>query len=156
MAIADVKEYTHLTEEEVEQIGRELDAIRQEIEDSRGDDDAAYINRLIKVQRGLAAAARVTLMFSNSTFLTNTRLQRDVNTSKPTPESRRSRRPRHCYRRARSRDCHIREREHRISPSTMSVSTAIVGSVSHVNRGQWYFSNSICLSFRSSLFVEPH
>ena len=26
MAIADVKEYTHLTEDEVEQIGRELDA----------------------------------------------------------------------------------------------------------------------------------
>ena len=28
MAISDVKEYTHLTEEEVEQLGRELDAIR--------------------------------------------------------------------------------------------------------------------------------
>ena len=36
MAIADVKEYTHLTEEEVEQLGRELDAIRAEIEESRG------------------------------------------------------------------------------------------------------------------------
>ena len=35
MAIADVKEYTHLTEDEVEQIGRELDALRQEIEESR-------------------------------------------------------------------------------------------------------------------------
>ena len=60
MAIADVKEYTHLTEDEVEQIGRELDAIRAEIEESRGAADAAYINRLIKVQRGLAAAGRVT------------------------------------------------------------------------------------------------
>ena len=28
MAIADVKEYTHLTDEEVDQIGRELDQIR--------------------------------------------------------------------------------------------------------------------------------
>ena len=47
MAIADVKEYTHLTEDEVEQIGRELDAIRAEIEESRGAADAAYINRMI-------------------------------------------------------------------------------------------------------------
>ncbi len=62
MAIADVKEYTHLTEEEVEQLGRELDAIRAEIEESRGAADAAYINRLIKVQRGLAAAGRVALL----------------------------------------------------------------------------------------------
>jgi linoleoyl-CoA desaturase len=65
MAISDVKEYTHLTEDEVEQIGRELDAIRAEIEDSRGAADAAYINRLIKVQRGLAAAGRVVLSASN-------------------------------------------------------------------------------------------
>jgi linoleoyl-CoA desaturase len=65
MAISDVKEYTHLTEDEVEQIGRELDAIRAEIEESRGASDAAYINRLIKIQRGLAAAGRVTLFFSN-------------------------------------------------------------------------------------------
>jgi NADPH-dependent stearoyl-CoA 9-desaturase len=45
----------------VEQLGRELDAIRAEIEESRGAADAAYINRLIKVQRGLATAARVVL-----------------------------------------------------------------------------------------------
>jgi linoleoyl-CoA desaturase len=62
MAISDVQEYAHLTDEEVEQLGRELDAIRAEIEDSRGAADAAYINRVIKLQRGLAAAARVTLM----------------------------------------------------------------------------------------------
>jgi NADPH-dependent stearoyl-CoA 9-desaturase len=65
MAISDVKEYTHLTEDEVEQIGRELDQIRADIEESRGDADAAYINRMIKIQRGLAAAGRVTLLFSN-------------------------------------------------------------------------------------------
>src|SRR5690242_21929354 len=65
MAISDVKEYTHLTEEEVEQLGRELDAIRAEIEESRGAADAAYINRLIRVQRGLAAAGRVALFASN-------------------------------------------------------------------------------------------
>jgi len=65
MAIADVKEYTHLTDEEVEQIGRELDALRKEIEESRGASDAEYINRLIKIQRGLAFAGRVTLLLSN-------------------------------------------------------------------------------------------
>jgi linoleoyl-CoA desaturase len=62
MAISDVKEYVHLSQEEVDQIGRELDQIRADIEESRGAADAAYINRLIKVQRGLAAAGRVTLL----------------------------------------------------------------------------------------------
>src|SRR4051794_31993854 len=65
MAIADVKEYTHLTEDEVEQIGRELDALRSEIEESRRAPDAADVNRLIRVQRGIAAAGRVTLLLSN-------------------------------------------------------------------------------------------
>jgi linoleoyl-CoA desaturase len=65
MAISDVQEYTHLTDEEVEQIGRELDAIRAEIEESRGAKDAAYINRVITVQRSLAAAGRVALFASN-------------------------------------------------------------------------------------------
>ena len=64
MAISDVKEYTHLSEEQVEELGRELDALREQIEESRGDADAAYINRLIKIQRNLAAAGRVTLFFS--------------------------------------------------------------------------------------------
>ncbi len=65
MAISDVREYTHLTDEEVEQIGRELDAIRAEIEESRGAGDAAYINRIITIQRSLAAAGRVALFASN-------------------------------------------------------------------------------------------
>ena len=47
MAISDVKEYTHLSEEQVEELGRELDALREEIEESRGAADAAYINRMI-------------------------------------------------------------------------------------------------------------
>jgi len=62
MAISDVKEYTHLTEEQVEELGRELDAIRTEIEESRGAADAAYINRMIRIQRALAIAGRVTLL----------------------------------------------------------------------------------------------
>jgi fatty acid desaturase len=64
MAIADVKEYTHLSVEEVEQIGRELDAIRSEVEESRNDKDAAYINRVIRVQRLLAVAGRVGMIAS--------------------------------------------------------------------------------------------
>ena len=65
MAISDVQEYTHLTDEEVEALGRELDELRAEIEASRGAADAAYINRLITIQRRLAAAGRVTLFFSH-------------------------------------------------------------------------------------------
>src|SRR3954465_12089573 len=62
MAISDVQEYTHLTDEEIDQLGRELDAIRAEIEESRGDKDAAYINRMIKIQRYLAVAGRLSLL----------------------------------------------------------------------------------------------
>ena len=64
MAISDVKEYTHLSEEEAEQLGRELDDLRAEIEVSRGAADAAYINRMITIQRRLAVAGRITLFAS--------------------------------------------------------------------------------------------
>ncbi len=64
MAIADVKEYTHLTEAEVEELGAELDALRAEVEESRNDEDASYIYSMITFQRRLAAAARVTLALS--------------------------------------------------------------------------------------------
>ncbi|MFL6156877.1 MAG: fatty acid desaturase family protein, partial [Marmoricola sp.] len=65
MAIADVAEYTHLTEDEIEQLGREFDAIRAEIEESRGDADAAYINKVITTQRWMAAAARIGMIVSS-------------------------------------------------------------------------------------------
>jgi linoleoyl-CoA desaturase len=65
MAISDVKEYTHLTPEEVDQIGRELDQIRADIEESRGAADAAYINRMIRIQRGLAAGGRAALAYGS-------------------------------------------------------------------------------------------
>ena len=64
MAIADVQEYLHLTDADVEAIGRELDGVRREIEESRGARDAAYIRRLISIQRRLAAAGRITLFAS--------------------------------------------------------------------------------------------
>jgi fatty acid desaturase len=65
MAISDVQEYTHLCDAEIEALGRELDEIRAEVEASRGADDAAYINRMITIQRRLAAAGRVTLFASS-------------------------------------------------------------------------------------------
>ena len=64
MAISDVKEFAHLTEADVEALGREFDAIRADIEESRGDADAAYIRRMITVQRRLNVAARV-MMFGS-------------------------------------------------------------------------------------------
>ena len=64
MAYADVREYTHLTDEEVEALGAELDAIRAEIEESRGQADRDYILRIITIQRRLAAAGRITLFAS--------------------------------------------------------------------------------------------
>ena len=54
----------HLTPEDVVAIGRELDTIRQEVVDSRGERDAAYIRRVIEVQRKLELSGRVLLMAS--------------------------------------------------------------------------------------------
>lgn len=64
MAVTDIKAFAHLTEADVEALGSELDAIRRDIEESRGDADAAYIHRAIRIQRGLAAAGRITLFAS--------------------------------------------------------------------------------------------
>jgi linoleoyl-CoA desaturase len=66
MAISDIKEYAHLTPEDVEELGRELDAIRADIEESRGEKDARYIRRTIQLQRGLAAAGRIALFASKN------------------------------------------------------------------------------------------
>lgn len=54
----------HLTAEDIEAIGRELDAIRDEVISSRGERDAAYIRRVIKVQRWLELSSRGVLLFS--------------------------------------------------------------------------------------------
>ena len=64
MAYADVREYTHLTDDEVEAIGRELDEIRAEVEASRGQADRDYVLRIIALQRRLAVAGRITLFAS--------------------------------------------------------------------------------------------
>ena len=54
----------HLSPEDIEQIGVELDAIRQEVLDSRGERDAAYIRRVVGVQRKLELGSRVVLLVS--------------------------------------------------------------------------------------------
>ncbi|MCM3848966.1 fatty acid desaturase [Pseudonocardia sp. DR1-2] len=64
MAISDVKEFAHLTEADVEAIGHELDAIRADVEERRGQHDADYIRTMITWQRRLNVAARVTLFGS--------------------------------------------------------------------------------------------
>ena len=54
----------HLTPQDIENLGRELDAIREEIVNSRGEKDAAYIRKVIDVQRKLELVSRVVLLFS--------------------------------------------------------------------------------------------
>jgi len=51
-----------LTAEQVEQIGRELDAIRDGVLAARGEVDAAYIRRVIAVQRSLEIGGRLVLL----------------------------------------------------------------------------------------------
>ncbi|MGY1949002.1 fatty acid desaturase family protein [Nocardia asiatica] len=64
MAISDVKEYAHLTEADVEALGVEFDAIRREIEASRGERDAMYIRNVIRLQRVLEISGRAVLFAS--------------------------------------------------------------------------------------------
>ena len=63
MAISDVGEYAHLTAEQVEELGRELDAIRDEVLASRGARDYKYIHSIIRLQRGLEIGSRALLYF---------------------------------------------------------------------------------------------
>jgi fatty acid desaturase len=65
VAVTDIKEFAHLTEADVEALGRELDAIRRDIEESRGEHDAAYIKKAIRLQRGLAVGGRAALFASS-------------------------------------------------------------------------------------------
>src|SRR5690625_135922 len=66
MAIADVAAYAHLSAADVEDLGADLDAIRHDVEASLGAKDRAYIRRTIVFQRGLEAAARLTIAASRS------------------------------------------------------------------------------------------
>jgi len=64
MAVSDIHAFAHLTEEQIEELGRELDQVRRDVEADRGERDAAYIRRAIALQRGLAAGGRITLFAS--------------------------------------------------------------------------------------------
>jgi fatty acid desaturase len=66
MAITDIAAYAHLNESDIEALGYELDAIRRDIEDSRGASDAAYIQRTIKFQRTLDVVGRLIIGCSRS------------------------------------------------------------------------------------------
>ena len=63
MAISDVGEYAHLSSDQIDELGRELDAIRAEVIASRGERDYRYIHSIIKLQRGLEFGARALLYF---------------------------------------------------------------------------------------------
>lgn len=52
----------HLSDDQVAELGRELDAIRDEVLAKRGAADAAYIRRIIKVQRVLELSGRAALL----------------------------------------------------------------------------------------------
>jgi fatty acid desaturase len=54
----------HLSPEDIEQLGKELDAIRQSLLDTRGEKDAAYIRKVIDVQRKLELGSRAVLLAS--------------------------------------------------------------------------------------------
>src|SRR4051812_35785725 len=54
----------HLTPEDIEQIGIELDTIRQDVLDDRGERDAAYIRKVVAVQRRLELGSRAVLLGS--------------------------------------------------------------------------------------------
>ena len=66
IAITDVAGYAHLSQRDIEALGAELDAIRTEVEDSRGARDAAYIRRTILFQRTLDAASRLLIFGTRS------------------------------------------------------------------------------------------
>jgi len=54
----------HLTATDIENLGAELDAIREQVVASRGERDAAYIRGVIDAQRKLELGSRAVLLFS--------------------------------------------------------------------------------------------
>ncbi|MCV7383761.1 fatty acid desaturase family protein [Mycolicibacter longobardus] len=61
MAVTDVEVFAHLSDADVENLAAELDAIRRDVEASRGERDARYIHRTIAAQRALEVTGRVLL-----------------------------------------------------------------------------------------------
>ena len=65
MAITDVPAFAHLTDADIDNLAVELDAIRQDIDDSLGARDARYIRHTIAAQRILDVAGRLILAGSS-------------------------------------------------------------------------------------------
>ncbi|MBS9534846.1 fatty acid desaturase [Mycobacterium sp. M1] len=65
MAVTDVEVFAHLTAADIDELGAEFDAIRADIEASRGERDARYIRRTIAAQRALEVTGRVLLAASS-------------------------------------------------------------------------------------------
>ncbi|MEI7543721.1 MAG: fatty acid desaturase [Mycobacteriaceae bacterium] len=65
MAITDIEAFSHLSDADIESLAVELDAIRQDVEDSLGERDFRYIHRTIAAQRGLEVAGRLLLAFGS-------------------------------------------------------------------------------------------
>jgi fatty acid desaturase len=61
LAISDVAAYAHLNDADLEALAAALDAIRLDIEGSRGERDRAYIRRTIVFQRLLDVGARLVI-----------------------------------------------------------------------------------------------
>ncbi|WP_068157951.1 fatty acid desaturase family protein [Rhodococcus phenolicus] len=64
MAITDISAFAHLSDSDIEALGREFDAIRRDVEDSRGVRDARYIRNTIRAQRLLELGGRAALFGS--------------------------------------------------------------------------------------------
>lgn len=58
----------HMTQADIDGFGREVEAIRNEVMDSRGERDARYIYRLIKVQRSMSLGGRM-IIYASLAFL---------------------------------------------------------------------------------------
>ncbi|MPZ64329.1 MAG: acyl-CoA desaturase, partial [Pseudonocardiaceae bacterium] len=56
------REPTQLTDEQLEEFGAEMDAIRQRVVSQLGEEDAAYIRAVVDAQRKLEIAGRAMLM----------------------------------------------------------------------------------------------
>jgi fatty acid desaturase len=54
----------HMTADDIAEFGREVEAIRNEVMDSRGERDARYIYRLIKIQRSMSLGGRLVIYAS--------------------------------------------------------------------------------------------
>jgi NADPH-dependent stearoyl-CoA 9-desaturase len=68
MAISEVPQYAHLSDTDLEEFAAALEAIRCDIESSRGANDRAYIKRAIAFHRILEIAARLVIGGSKGKF----------------------------------------------------------------------------------------